>query len=175
MRILVTYATCHGSTAEIARRIASRLESSGDAVECLAMSEVSHLSGYEAVVAGSAIHDQDWLDDARAFVSRFAPDLGALPVWLFSVGMPAALPGRLQGMAMQEEDHMAAKLSPEVRPRGHRLFSGVVRKEHLTPGGRAKFRLIGGRYGDFRNWEEIDNWVSAVAEDLRGAAQRPRF
>ena len=86
MRILVTYATCHGSTAEIARRIASRLESFGDAVECLAMSEVSHLSGYEAVVAGSAIHDQDWLDDARAFVSRFAPDLGALPVWLFSVG-----------------------------------------------------------------------------------------
>ena len=175
MRILVTYATCHGSTAEIARRIASRLESSGDAVECLAMSEVSRLSGYEAVVAGSAIHDQDWLDDARAFVSRFAPDLGALPVWLFSVGMPAALPRPLQSSAMQEADHVAAKLPPAVRPRGHRLFSGVVRKEHLTPGGRAKFRLIGGRYGDFRNWEEIDNWVAAVAEDLRSAAQRPGF
>lgn len=102
MRILVTYATCHGSTAEIARRIANRLESSGDAVECLAMSEVSHLSGYEAVVAGSAIYDQDWLDEARAFVSRFAPDLGALPVWLFSVGMPAALPGPLESLAMQE-------------------------------------------------------------------------
>jgi len=175
MRILVTYATCHGSTAEIARRIANRLESSGDAVECLAMSEVSRLSGYEAVVAGSAIHDQDWLDDARAFVSRFAPDLDALPVWLFSVGMPAALPGRLQSLAMREGDQMAAKLSPMVHPRGYRLFSGVVRKEHLPPGGRAKFRLIGGRYGDFRNWEEIDNWVSAVAEDLRSAAQRPGF
>ena len=104
------------------------------------MSEVSNLSGYEAVVAGSAIHDQGWLDDARAFMSRFAPDLGALPVWLFSVGMPAALPGRLRGWAMQEGDHVAAKLPLAVRPRGHRLFSGVVRKEHLLPGGRAKFR-----------------------------------
>lgn len=171
MRILVAYSTCHGSTAEIARRIASRLESSGDAVECRAMSEVSHLSGYEAVVAGSALHDQDWLAEARAFMSRFAPDLDALPVWLFSVGMPAALPSRLQGWAMQEEDQVAAKLSSLIRPRGHRLFSGVVRREHLTPGGRAKFRLMGGRYGDFRNWEEIDSWASAVADELHRAVQ----
>lgn len=173
MRILVAYATCHGSTAEIARRIASRLESPADAVDCRAMSDVSDLDGYEAVVAGSPIHDQDWLAEATGFVSRFASALEMLPVWLFSVGMPAALPRRLQGWAMQEQDQMAAKLSPFVHPRGHHLFSGVVRKDHLTPRGRAKFRLTGGRYGDLRNWEEIDSWASAVAEDLRRSTQRP--
>jgi len=173
MRILVAYATCHGSTAEIATRIASRLESPGDTVECRAMSEVSDLSGYEAVVAGSAIHDQAWLTEAMKFMSRFAPALGVLPVWLFSVGMPAALPGRLQGWAMQEENQMAAKLSPLVQPRGHRLFSGVVRKEHLTAGGRTKFRLMGGRYGDFRNWDAIDTWAFAVADDLHRTTREP--
>lgn len=97
MRILVTYATCHGSTAQIARRIASRLESPADAVECRAMSEVSDLSGYEAIVAGSAIHDQEWLAEATAFLSQFSRNLDGMPVWLFSVGMPAALPKRIQG------------------------------------------------------------------------------
>lgn len=49
----------------------------------------------------------------------------------------------------------------------------AMSKDHLTPRGRAKFRLMGGRYGDFRNWEEIDSWASAVAEDLRRSTQRP--
>jgi menaquinone-dependent protoporphyrinogen oxidase len=173
MRILVGYATCHGSTAEIAQRIASQLESSGDTVECRAMSKVSDLSSYEAVVAGSAIHDQEWLAEATAFLSRFSQALEGMPVWLFSVGMPAALPKRIRGWAMQEEDQIAAKLSAWVRPCGHRLFSGVVRKEHLTPGGGAKFRLMGGRYGDFRNWEEIDTWDLAIAEHLHRAPPQP--
>ena len=69
-------------------------------------------------------------------MSRFGPSLGAVPVWLFSVGMPAALPKRVQPWAMQEEDQMAQKLSAFVDPRGHRLFSGVVRKAHLSPAER---------------------------------------
>ncbi len=173
MRILVAYASSHGSTAEIAGRIAGRLESAGDTVECRAMREVPDLSPYDAVVAGSAIHDQAWLGEAMAFLSRFASDLAAMPVWLFSVGMPAALPGRLQNWAMQEEGQMASKLAHLVRPRGHRLFSGVVRKEHLAPAGRAKFRLMGGRYGDFRNWDEVDAWVAVVATDLHRPSGRP--
>ena len=67
---------------------------------------------------------------------------------------------------------MAAKLSPLVQARGHRLFSGVVRKQHLTPGGRAKFRLMGGRYGDFRDWAQIDAWADAVADELHGSGHR---
>lgn len=172
MRILVAYASCHGSTAEIARRIASTLESRGETVECRAMSEVADLAGFDAVVAGSAVHDQDWLPDARAFMSRFAAALGGLPVWLFSVGMPAALPGRLRSWAMQEEGLVAAKLPALVQPREHRLFSGVVLREHLTAGGRAKFRLMGGRYGDFRDWAGIDSWASAIASGLHQTAQR---
>lgn len=172
MRILVAYGSCHGSTAEIAGRIASRLQSLGDTAECRPMRDVRDLSGYDAVVAGSAIHDQDWLPEAATFMSRLAPSLGLLPVWLFSVGMPGALPKRVQPWAMQEEDQMAQKLSTFLEPRGHRLFSGVVRKEHLNAAGRAKFRLMGGHYGDFRDWDAIDTWASALAEDLHRGVRR---
>jgi menaquinone-dependent protoporphyrinogen oxidase len=173
MRVLVAYATCHGSTAEIANGIAGRIEARGHTVECRAMSDVSDVSGYGAVVAGSAIHDQAWLPEAIEFASRFAPALATKPLWLFMVGMPAALPHPLQIWAMQEEDKMVVKLSPLLHPRGHHLFSGVVRKEHLTSGEKARFRLVGGRYGDFRDWQEIDAWATAVADELHHHAQRP--
>ena len=166
MRVLVGFATCHGSTAEIAERVAGRLRSRGDTVDCKAMTEVHDLGSYDAAVLASPIHDQAWLAEATDFMARSEAALGRLPVWLLSVGMPGALPGRVQGWAMQEEGQVAAKLSPLVQARGHRLFSGVVRKEHLTPGGRTKFRLKGGRYGDFRDWDQIDAWSDMVADDF---------
>lgn len=172
MKILVAYATCHGSTAEIAQRIADRLRASGDTVDCQPMTDLDTPDGYEAAVLGSPIHDQDWLPEATGFLARFGPTLGWGPVWLFSVGMPGALPGRLQGWAMQEEGQMAAKLASLIQSRGHRLFSGVIYKEHLTPGGRAKFRLMGGRYGDFRDWDAIEAWADSAADALHPGGQR---
>ncbi len=166
MRVLVSYATRHGSTREIAQRIAERLESSGLSVDCRAIGEVSDLSTYDAALIGSAIHDQEWLTEATDSLARLGANLAGRPVWLFSVGMPAALPRKLQGWAMQEEGQMEAKLARIVRARGHRLFSGVVRKQHLTPKGRVKFRIMGGRYGDFRDWTQIETWAQLVADDL---------
>lgn len=167
VRILVAYATCHGSTAEIADRAARRLRGSFDAVDCLAVGDLDDLTRYEAVVLGSPIHDQEWLPQATEFLGRFRSVLDQVPVWLFSVGMTGALPRRVQGWAMQEEGQMEARLAALVRHRDHRLFSGVVRREHLTPGGRAKFRLMGGRYGDFRNWDAIDGWADSIVGALQ--------
>ena len=171
MKILVAYATCHGSTAEIAQRIAGRLRACGDTVDCQSMTDLDTPEGYEAAVLGSPIHDQAWLPEATGFLARFGPTLGRRPVWLFSVGMTGALPGRLQGWAMQEEGQMAAKLSSLIQSRGHRLFSGVILKEHLTPGGRTKFRLMGGRYGDFRDLTAIEAWADSVADALHPGGQ----
>jgi menaquinone-dependent protoporphyrinogen oxidase len=170
MKVLVAYATCHGSTAEIGQRIAQRLESAGHTVDCRPMKEVRKLT-YDAAVLGSAIHNQLWLAEATDFVARFGPDLADIPVWLFSVGMPAALPSRLQRWAGQEADLVAAKLAPSIRPRSHHLFSGVIRKEHLTHSGRARFRLMGGRYGDYRDGGQIDAWADAVAQELGPAGR----
>ncbi len=172
-RELVAYASRHGSTASIAERIAGRLRSAGDDVDCRPMDEVTDLSGYDAVILGSALHDQAWLPEAMTFLARFADRLGPLPVWLFTVGMPEALPRRLQGWARMEEGQTAEKLSPLVRPKGHRLFSGVIRKDHLSGAGRVRFRMMGGRYGDFRDWDEIDRWADVVGEELHHAGQHP--
>jgi menaquinone-dependent protoporphyrinogen oxidase len=30
------------------------------------------------------------------------------------------------------------------------------------------FRAMGGRYGDFRDWDVIDAWAAEIAQDLQG-------
>ncbi len=54
-RILVTYASRAGTTAEVAEAIARTLTQDGAQVDVLPMKSVKDLSPYQAVVAGSAI------------------------------------------------------------------------------------------------------------------------
>ena len=89
-----------------------------------------------------------------------------MPVWLFSVGMPGALARPLRKAAMREGPKALAPYEAAVRPRDTHLFSGVVRKEHFPAGSRAVMRMMGGRYGDFRDWPEIDAWAETISSGL---------
>ena len=70
MRVLVTYASKHGSTHEVAERIASTIRDSGAVVETRPVSQVADLSGFEAVVIGSSIYYGRWMREANEFVER---------------------------------------------------------------------------------------------------------
>ncbi|MET1153306.1 flavodoxin domain-containing protein [Arthrobacter sp.] len=122
MRVLISHASAHGSTREIAQRIAAVLEQEGLTVDVLPLSRLGVPDGYDAAVLSSAIHQQSWLPEAMAFVQRQANELVARPVWLFSVGMSASLPRALRTSASRAQDRrLAGTLRDLVRPRGHRL------------------------------------------------------
>jgi menaquinone-dependent protoporphyrinogen oxidase len=70
MRVLVAYATDHGSTRGVADRIADRLRQRGVNAEARAAADVLEVSRYEAAVIGSAIHGGKWLLSARQFADR---------------------------------------------------------------------------------------------------------
>jgi menaquinone-dependent protoporphyrinogen oxidase len=173
MKLLMGYASAHGSTREIAERLAVRIAAHGHTTDIRAMSGQPSLEAYDAVVLGSAIHDQKWLPEAVAFVHRNIEALAERPVWLFSVGMPGALRGRARRLAMQEEPLVIAGFRDGVRPRDHHLFSGVVDRDDLSLSGRAVFRAMGGRYGDHRDWAEIDAWADHIAALLAAEQRRP--
>ena len=124
------------------------------------------MNGYDAFVVGSAVHDQKWLPEARSFVRQGIAAPGSRPVWLFSVGMPGALRGPWKRLMYKEVPVIEADLAVPFTPRGHRLFSGVIRPEHLSRRGRLMFRLMGCRYGDHRDWSEIDGWAEQIAGAL---------
>ena len=85
MKVLVGYASAHGSTEGIAKEIGERLTLTGVQAEVRPIDEIEEIDTFDAVVLGSAIHNMTWLPQATALVQRRAADLAVRPVWLFSV------------------------------------------------------------------------------------------
>jgi menaquinone-dependent protoporphyrinogen oxidase len=136
-------------------------------VECRPVEEVESVSGYDAVVVGSAIHNQAWLPAALQFFTRHAPELAKRPVWAFSVGMVEALPKpfRTRGAALQQ-GRLVGALPQNVQLRGHRIFSGVYKEGQMSAPIRLLFRFAGGRFGDLRDWAAIEAWADEITAEL---------
>ncbi len=91
--MLVSAASQHGATTEIAQAIGQVLEERGLTVAVIPPGDVRNLDGYDAMITGSAVYMGHWLDPAKELVNRFRAALTDRPVWLFSsgpVGKPAS-------------------------------------------------------------------------------------
>lgn len=176
MVVLVAYATDHGSTRGVAVRIADRLREHGVDASACPVADVAEVSGYEAVILGSAIHSGKWLPEARQFAERNAAPLRERPVWLFSVStlgdeesmFPPRVARRL--IAMRKETPELAEMRQLLHPQAHRNFAGAITRSQWPASGRAFFRATGGRYGDHRNWPAIDAWADLIAQQLHVTA-----
>lgn len=167
MRVLVAYASALGSTRGIAEHVASRMAVALGEVECRSVEEVASVTGYEAVVVGSAIHNQAWLAPALLFFEHHAQELAKRPVWAFSVGMSDALPKpfRKRGAVLQQK-RLEQSQFRDVPLRGHKVLSGVYEAAQMPTPLRLLFRLTGGRFGDLRDWAAIDDWTDDITAQL---------
>ena len=64
-RMLVTYATKHGATAEIAMKIGDVLSKNIPSVDVIPIHEVKDIAVYEAIIVGSAVYVGRWRKEAR--------------------------------------------------------------------------------------------------------------
>jgi len=165
MRILVAYATKHGSTAEIAEVVGEALRDSGHEVEVLAAGSVSRISAYDAVVLGSALYAAHWQREANVFVRRHLEALRARPVWLFSSG---PLDASAATRDLPITPHVAETTDP-VGARGHRTFPGRLLADapDMDPQVLATHPV-----GDFRDFAAVRAWAVGVAATLAGDAGR---
>lgn len=163
MKVLVSAASKHGATAEIAEAIGRRLMAAGHEVTVLEPNEVTHVERFDAFVLGSGVYAGHWLAQGKDLVHQVARQAEHRPVWLFSSG-PLGSPA--------QPDHDAVDvrhLVEEVRARGHELFSGKLDKSVLGFAERAIVAAVRAPDGDFRNWEAIDAWAGDIAGQLVGA------
>ena len=158
MKVLVAYASRHGSTAEIAERIGARLREAGHEVEVERVDEIADVDGCDAVVLGSAVYVGKWLEPARSFVDAHAATLCSRRVWLFSSG-PLGEPPR------PEADHCVdvANIVEATRAIEHQVFAGRLDRSTLGVGERAVARLVKVAEGDFREFDAIDEWADEIA------------
>src|SRR5690242_14074155 len=92
-KILVTYASRSGTTAEVAEAICKTLRDDGADVDVLPMQEVKELSLYQAVIAGSAIRGARWLPEAIQFIRAHQSTLRHKPFAMYTVCITLAMSG----------------------------------------------------------------------------------
>ena len=120
MRVLVTAATKHGATREIAQVIGDALRDQGLDPTVIEPEQVDTVDDYDAVVLGSAVYAGRWLKPAKQLVDRCGGALSARPVWLFSSG-PIGDPPK-----PEEDPADVAEILAVTRAREHRLFAGKL-------------------------------------------------
>jgi len=160
MKVLVTAASRHGATTEVAASIGAILQAAGHEVHVLRPSDVTGLDGFDAAVVGSAVYIGRWLEPARDLVEREKVALCRIPVWLFSSGPIGDPPKPV------EEPLDDSPLAALVGAREHRAFAGCVDRKRLGFGERAILAAVRAPEGDFRPWPEIEAWAREISAGL---------
>ena len=158
MHVLVATASKHGATREIAEAIGRTLDAQGVSATVMDAGAVESLAGYDAFVIGSAVYVGHWLKDARDLVERHADVLAGHPTWLFSSG-PLGAPPKLEASHAVDVTAIVAISGA----REHRVFAGKVDKHALGFGERAVMIAVRAADGDFRDWDEIEEWAREIA------------
>jgi len=161
MTVLVTAASRHGSTMEIAERIGRVLAERGLSVDVQPAASVIDVDAYEAVVLGSAVYMGHWLEAARQLADAAAPELSSRPLWLFSSG-PVGDPPKPAEFPVDVGRIVAA-----TDAREHRLFAGSLDRQRLSFPERAMTAALRAPLGDFRDWTAIEAWALHIADSLR--------
>lgn len=164
-RILVTYASRSGSTAEIAEAIGKTLAKNGTIVDVLPMQDVKDLSRYSAVVAGSPIRGSKWLPEAMQFLQTHRSELAIKPFATFTTCITLAMSNNDQ--YRQAVAGWIAPVRAQVRPVSEGLFAGRLdfTKLPLTFD-TLKLRLVVALgifpRDDRRDWNAIRSWAESL-------------
>lgn len=158
MKILVTAASKHGSTLEIATAIGEELRQAGHVVDVIDAKQKPSAAGYDTAVIGSAIYMGSWLSEARQFIEANQAALAAMPVWLFSSGPLGAENPQPEGDPTQ-----LAELLAQTNARGHQIFVGSLDKNDLGLAEKMMVKAVKAPYGDFRDWAAIRQWAKEIA------------
>jgi menaquinone-dependent protoporphyrinogen oxidase len=162
MRVLVTAASRHGATAEIAHAICRALGDYQVEAELQEPALVESLDRFDAVILGSAVYYGKWMPEAIAFVDRHRAALRERPLWMFSSG-PLGAPD----LKPEGEPPEVAQLARELAAREHRIFAGELERGELGLAERAVVRVVGAQAGDFRDWATVTTWAKGIAHDLK--------
>lgn len=175
IKILVAFASTHGSTQEVAEAVAATLRDHGLSVDLQPARNVRTLEGYRAVVLGAPLYMFHLHKDALRFLSHHQKALtSGLPIAIFAGGPFSSGDEKASG---DEE------VWQEVR---RQLDQELARFPWLKP---VAIEVIGGKFdparlrfpwnlvpalrrlppSDLRDWEAIRCWATTLAAQLQPA------
>jgi menaquinone-dependent protoporphyrinogen oxidase len=153
-RVLVAYASKHGSTKEVAEALGSALQGPNAEVSVVPAAEVHDLDEYRAVVLGGSLYVGRWNRDAVRFLERHREALLNVPLAVFALG-PKTL-AEADVAASRAQLQSALSKLPELEPVAVAIFGGRVDPAKL------RFPLTRMAASDARDWDEIAAWAKEV-------------
>jgi len=169
MRVLVTYASKHGSTQGIAEAIGTRFRERGLETEVRPIGKVDGLDGYDALVIGSAVYLGSWMKEAVRFLDRHEEALHRVPVWIFSsgpTGTDADNAGPIDSVDTEKFSFLAKQRQrlDALGARDHRVFRGALDPKELNFLERSAIKAAKSELGDFRDWDAVARWADDIAD-----------
>jgi menaquinone-dependent protoporphyrinogen oxidase len=188
-RILVVFATRHGSTAEVAEAVAEELRAAGVEADVAAIASAPSPAGHDAVVVGGPMI-MGWHKDAIRYVTRHEAALAKVPSAFFVTaasltetgedsvgGVPVVkdswlvkAPRKTEKLGYRERyarpGHYLQKVfraAPRVRPRSVAFFGGALDLTKMNVLEKLFVVLvIGATPGDLRHWDAIRDWARSL-------------
>jgi menaquinone-dependent protoporphyrinogen oxidase len=159
-RVLVTYGSRHGSTAEIAEAIAATLRARGVATDVAPSTQVADVGPYGHVVVGAAVYLLRWHPEVIAFLHAHERALAARHVWLFESGPLDDRPET----RVRDLPAPVACVTGRIEIRGNVTFGGCLRPSAV--GTLEQLMAAGGLVGDYREWDRIRAWADEIADEI---------
>lgn len=172
MKILVAYASAHGSTAEVAAFIGRVLDVYSVDVTVAHADTVKDISDYDVFLLGSAIHSSMWLPSLSQLMFRFEDQLREKPIYMWLnciIVMEEGGEEKARNTYVWDEALTRLNLSRDQIA----FFPGKLNWDEVD--GDEKWvlssryegkKLPGQTRGDYRDWQAMAEWVHQVAKDL---------
>jgi menaquinone-dependent protoporphyrinogen oxidase len=160
IKILVTYASNSGSTADVAKAVMQEIQKSGAQVDLLPIAEVRELASYSAVVLGAPMI-MGWHRAALQFLHRNKKTLAKMPLAVFVTCMSLTETGEtsFQGVPVSVDENLpkppqnASRLA--FRERYSRVANYLRPILHACPGKPVSVGVFGGRL----NFSHMQWWA----------------
>jgi menaquinone-dependent protoporphyrinogen oxidase len=161
MKLLVTYASKYGSTAEIAEVLGKELQKRSYEVEVKPVDKVDNLEGYDGFVIGSALYAGGWMKPAANFLQTNQTLLTKHPVWLFSSG-PTSQGDPNEIMDGWEFPEDLTSVADKIKPKDIILFHGNIDLDKLNFAESMIIKSVKATVGDYRDWLVIRGWARTI-------------
>jgi menaquinone-dependent protoporphyrinogen oxidase len=168
-KILIIYAGNYDSTKEIAQFIAGIISEMGGNIEVRSVDEHPGIASYDAVIIGSAARMDKLLGKTLRFARRRANDIRQKTTAYFVTCIT------MKNDTPENREKARGFLQPLCQikePVGIGLFGGKLEYNRIgflwkTLARQDKTGTMA--EGDFRNWEQIKAWATAVGDKLINA------
>jgi len=188
-KILVTYATMAGSTAEVAQAVGEEIAASGWQVDILPISEVKDLRAYDGVVVGGPMI-MGWHRAAARFLKKNRETLQRMPWAVFVMALSLTRSGEMGAgeIPVQVDENLPKAPADEARLNFRERYARLPNYlrpilKAARPAKPASIGVFGGRLeygrlrwwavlfvmlviqapaGERRNWDAIRGWAAGL-------------